>query len=146
MGDARTGLTGILLPRNWALSSLAGIFAIALVGLSYVLLGFIWVSVEVLELGTIASWLVYALCSIAVLGALLNGYLNDDLLVSICIAVAPLVGFGLFVGSIWILPSFDPLFDIGSTALRFGGVTVGIGVLTGFVGVRAGRTLRDHET
>lgn len=128
-----------VLPENRAVSLRITVFAIALVGLGFMTMGFVWMSQQIFQFGAIGSELIYLLCIIAVLGAATNGYVNDDFTVSVCIAVAPLVGFILFAGSTMLVTDFAPLTGIGWIATKVGIGAAVVGAVVSAMGVWAGR-------
>lgn len=138
MTDEGSSMSKFLLPANQAASLRIVVFAISLSLLGYVAMGFLWFSEAVFTLGAGGS-IIYLLCGVAVLGALINGYVNDDVLVSCCIAVAPLVGFTLFPLTVGFLTDMAALSETGTTPLVVGGLTAVVGSLAGLVGVLAGR-------
>lgn len=139
MSDNGRTLIGILLPENRAVSLRVVIFAISLVGLGFVTHGFIWISEVVFEFAIPGQGIIYGLCTVAILAAFINGYANDDALVSMGIAVGPILGFGLF--SAVLLPTgLSPLVsETGGTALSLGGITAVVGTVSGLLGVWIGR-------
>lgn len=137
--DEDTDLLGVLLPVNRTVSMWVFLFAITLAVLAFVAIGFLWFSESVLAFGSSSAWGVYALALAAIAGAGVNGYLNDDLLVSLFIALAPLAGFVLFAASIGALTDLSQLSSTGQTAVVAGIVTAIVGAIAGVVGVWAGR-------
>ena len=117
----------------------ASLFGFGLAGLAFVTLGFLWLAEGVLGFGTVQSWGLYALAFAAVVGAAVNGYINDDLLVSLFIALAPLLGFGLFLVTGGTATGFDEFSSTGQDALLLGAGAAVIGAIAGSAGVWAGR-------
>lgn len=132
-------LTGVLLPVNRAVSLRAVLFAISLACLGFITQGFIWFSEEILGIGTPGSIMVYVLSIIAGVGAAVNGYVNDDLLVSCCIAIAPVTGFALFSAALWLVGVSPVLSETGQMALLVGAVTGLLGSIVGLGSVWIGR-------
>ena len=141
MTDDETGdptLRRVLLPVHRDVSLWVSVFAFLLATLAFTALGVRWFF-EMLALGGVGSWDLYALALAAVVGAGVNGYLNDDLLVSAFLALAPLVGFVLFLATGGVAAGPDPLSSTGVRTLLVGLLTAGLGVTAGGVGVWAGR-------
>lgn len=138
MADESPSISKFVLPANQAVSLRIVVFAISLALLGFVTMGFRWFSETVFTLNA-GGTIIYLLCGVALLGAILNGYVNDDLLVSCCVAGAPLVGFSLFPITVWLLTNMSGLSSGGETALVAGGVTAVVGSVGGLVGVLAGR-------
>jgi hypothetical protein len=134
-----TNILRILLPVNRSVSLWVSLFAFSLAVLGFIAIGFIWFSESVLEFGSSGAWSVYLLAFAAIVGAGVNAYLNDDLVVSLFIAVAPLAGFVLFAATIGALTDLSELSSTGQTAVVIGVVTVVVGSIAGGVGVWAGR-------
>lgn len=139
MDDVRNKVVRFILPANRAVSLRIIVFAISLAALGFAVLGFAWLSEQILELGAVGAELVYMLCGVAVIGAAINGYVNDDFAVSTCIAAGPLVGFVLFAVSAKLGTEFAPLAGIGMTATKAGLLTLGVGSAVGAGSVWAGR-------
>jgi hypothetical protein len=139
MGEGDSSLAGVLLPVNRAASLRVVVFAIALACLAFVTQGFIWFAEVAVEFDVPGREVVYLLSIVAVLGAVVNGYANDDALVSGCIAVAPIVGFALFSLAVIPLDTSPAVSDTGGLALRLGVLTAIAGSITGLAGVWVGR-------
>ena len=129
----------VLLPVNWQVSIWVSLFGFGLAGIAFLVLGLVWLSEGVLEFGTVESWGLYALAFAAVVGAAVNGYLNDDLLVSLFIALAPLLGFVLFLVTGGAATGLDEFSTTGQDALLLGVGAAILGAIAGGGGVWAGR-------
>ena len=138
MADEGFSISELLLPANQTASLRIVVFAISLALLGYVAMGFLWFSETVFTVGLDIS-VVYLLCGVAIIGAAINGYVNDDVLVSCFIAVGPLVGFALFPLTVEFLTDMDALSEIGTTPLVVGGITALVGSIIGLLGALAGR-------
>lgn len=139
MTDEGTKFVRVLLPVNWEVSLWVSLFGFGLAVMAFVTLGLVWLSETILLFGSIESWVMYVLAFAAVAGAAVNGYLNDDLLVSLFIALAPLAGFGVFIITGGAASGLGELSSTGQNALVIGIVTALLGGLAGGVGVWAGR-------
>jgi hypothetical protein len=137
--DGETSILQILLPVNRAVSLWVSLFALSLAVLGFIAIGFIWLSESVLAFGSTGAWVAYVLALAAIVGAGVNGYLNDDLVVSLFIAVAPLAGFVFFTATIGALTDLSELSSTGQTAVVIGVLTVVVGSIAGGIGVWAGR-------
>jgi hypothetical protein len=137
--DGETNILQILLPVNRTVSLWVSLFALSLAVLGFIAIGFIWFSESVLEFGSTGAWVVYVLAFAAIVGAGVNGYVNDDLIVSLFIALAPLAGFVLFAATIGALTDLSELSSTGQTAVVIGVLTAVVGSIAGGVGVWAGR-------
>lgn len=141
MANERTGLAGVLLPANLSVSLRVVVFALSLAALGFLVQALIWFSEVTLETSPPAIETLYLLCGVAVVGAAINGYANDDVLVSFAIAVGPLVGFGLFPGVLLVLDMSPAVSETGETALNLGQQTAVAGSLVGLAGFSLRRLL-----
>lgn len=140
MTDDGPTVTGVLLPANAALSLRVVVFVIALALLAFVAQGFVWISAALLDgLGPSGGTITLLVCGVAVVAAALNGYANDDLLVSVLVAAAPLVGFAAFVLAISAVGDLAASGDAGRAALVRGAITLPVGAAVGLLGVWLGR-------
>jgi len=138
MGDNANFLQ-VLLPVNRAVSLWVFLFAFTLTTLAFIAMGFIWFSEVVLELKTAGALGLYALALSAIVGAGVNGYINDDLVVSLFIAIAPLVGFGLFTVTVGAATDLSEASSTGQTAVMLGIIAAVVGTFTTTIGIWAGR-------
>ncbi|GEM_PF-4504735 len=141
MRNERTGLAGVLLPANLSVSLRLVVFALALAALAFLVQALIWFSEVTLETSPPPIESVYVLCGVAIVGAAVNGYANDDIVVSVCLAVGPLVGFGLFSGAIFVLDMSPVVSETGEVAISLGRQTAVAGSLLGLVGFGVRRLL-----
>ena len=140
MTDQRATLKEILLPADRDVSLRVLIFVVALLLLAFVTQGFIWMTSTLLDgIVTASSRVVLFLCAVSILGASVNGYANDDLLTSVLVAVAPVIGFGLFAIPVSLIGTVPGVSDAGRTALVRGGATAILGSAAGLAGVWIGR-------
>lgn len=140
MTDDGPTVTGVLLPANAAVSLRVVVFVIALAVLAFVAQGFVWISAALLDgLGPSGGTITLLVCGVAVVAAALNGYANDDLLVSVLVAAAPLVGFAAFTLAISAVGAVPAPGSAARAALIRGGITLPLGSLLGFLGVWLGR-------
>lgn len=139
MDKQERSLSGILLPVNRAVSLRIVVFSISLACLSFITQGLIWLMEVVLESEPLGKQIVYILCGVAIVGAIVNGYVNDDALGSTTIAFAPLIGFCLFPAALWLFGVGPMMSETGERLLYFGTLTAVFGIVTGFIGVWVGR-------
>lgn len=139
MGDKELSIAGILFPVDRAVSLRVVLFAISLGCLGFITQGFVWFSEVIMETSTPGGAMVYGLCVAAIIGALLNGYANDDLLVSCGIAFGPVLGFVLFPAALWVSGTTPVLSETAETALLIGVGTAIVGSMAGLGGVWLGR-------
>jgi hypothetical protein len=135
-------LTGVLLPANAAVSLRVVVFVIALALLAFVAQGFVWISMTLLDgLGPSGGTITLLVCGVAVVAAALNGYANDDLLVSVLVSAAPLAGFAAFTLVVSAIDGLPAAVDPGRAALVRGAITLPVGAAAGLLGVWLGRRL-----
>ena len=146
MANERTGLAGVLLPANLSVSLRVVVFALSLAALGFLVQALIWFSEVTLESSPPAIESVYLLCGVAILGAAVNGYANDDIVVSVCLAVVPLVGFGLFSGAMFALDMSPVVSETGEVAISLGQQTAVAGSLLGLAGFGVRRLLDRVRT
>ncbi|AZH24506.1 hypothetical protein [Haloplanus aerogenes] len=140
MTDDGPTVSGVLLPADRAVSLRVVVFVIALALLAFVTQGFVWFSATLLDgLGPSGEGIALFLCGVAVVAAALNGYANDDLLVSVLVSAAPLVGFAAFTLAVAALGTVSGPGSATRTALIRGGLTLPLGSLLGLLGVWLGR-------
>ncbi|WP_276261535.1 hypothetical protein [Haloglomus litoreum] len=149
MSDDAGGLVGVLLPVDRGVSLRVSLFAVALFLLGLVAQGFIWLTVALLDIGGMAAigrLVVLVLCGAAIVGAAVNGYANDDLLVSAAMALAPVAGLAGFSVPVTVLGSVPGLPAAGRTVLLWGGVTAVLGSVVGLACVFAGRRFGGNRS
>lgn len=142
MTDDGPTLAGILLPANAAVSLRTVVFVIALALLAFVAQGFVWISAALLGgLGPSGGPITFLICGVAVVTAALNGYANDDLLVSVLVSAAPLAGFAAFTLVVSAIGGLPAPVDPGRAALVRGAITLPVGAVAGLLGVWLGRRI-----
>lgn len=149
MSKESSELVGLLLPVNRDVSMWVSLFAVSLALLGLITQGFVWFAVSLLGIDgmiSIGRGAVLLLCLAAVLGATVNGYANDDLLTSVLIAVAPLVGLAGFNLAVTALESVPGLPEVSRSAVVWAGGAAVAGTLTSLCGVVAGRVYGGNRS